>query len=163
MFAVSAPSRSRGSRPQTILVLLMPPVAEGLLALKKSLELGSGGRFLASVDALSPEFYELVLQIGKLTSDEQAMLRFCEHPGIQEVLQNPRIVDLANDPGVIRASKERNIFLFFDNKAVAAAIADPALAEQLKKVDLRAALKFALESPPPSPAPSQTQSPAKRK
>ncbi|MGA7881742.1 MAG: hypothetical protein WCD63_12835, partial [Terrimicrobiaceae bacterium] len=76
---------------------------------------------------------------------------------------NPRIVDLVNDPGVIRASKERNIFLFFDNKAVAAAIADPALAEQLKKVDLRAALKFALESPPPSPAPSQTQSPAKRK
>jgi hypothetical protein len=140
-----------------------PAVAEGLLALKKSLELGSGGRFLASVDALSPEFYELVLQIGKLKSDEQAMLRFCEHPGIQEVLQNPRIVDLANDPDVIRASKERNIFLFFDNKAVAAAIADPALAEQLKKVDLRAALKFALESPPPSPAPSQTQSPAKRK
>ena len=140
-----------------------PAVAEGLLALKKSLELGSAGRFLTSVDVLPPDFYELFVQIGKLTSDEQAMRRFLEHPALQDILQNPRIVDLANDPGVIRACEEGNIFLFFDNEAVAAAIADPALAEQLKKVDLGAALKFALESSPPSPAPSQTQSPAKRK
>jgi hypothetical protein len=139
------------------------PVAGGFLALKESLELGSAGRFLESVDALPPNFYEFVLQIGKVTSDQQAMLRFLEYPGIQKILQNPRILDLMNDPGVIRASKEKNIFLFLNNKTVVAAFEDPALAEQLKKIDLRAAFKFALESPPPSHSPSPAPSPKKRK
>jgi hypothetical protein len=140
-----------------------PRVADGFLALKESLELGSAGRFLESVDALPPDFYELVLQLGKVTSDQQTMERFLQYPGLQRSLQNPRIADLMDDPSVIRASKEKNIFLLLHNKAVAAAVADPVLAEQLKKIDLRAALKFALESPPPSPSPSQAPSPKKRK
>ena len=112
-----------------------PRVANGLLTLKESLELGSAGRLLESVDALPPDFYELVLQIGKVTSDQQTMLRFLEYPGIQKILQNPRILDLMNDPSVIRASTEKNIFLLLGNKTVAAAVEDPALAEQLKKID----------------------------
>jgi hypothetical protein len=140
-----------------------PQVAGGLLTLKESLELGSAGRFLESVDALPPDFYEFVLQIGKVTNDQQTMLRFLEYPGIQKILQNPRILDLMNDPSVIRASREKNIFLLLGNKTVAAAVEDPALAEQLKKVDLRAALKFALESPPTSHSPSPAPSPKKRK
>jgi hypothetical protein len=140
-----------------------PGVADGFLALKESLELGSAGRFLASVDAFPPDFYELVLQIGKLTNDEQAMLRFLQYPGLQKILENPRIVDLVNDPTVVRASNEKNVFLLLGNKAVAAAVADPILAEQLRKLDLRAALKFALESPPRSQAPSQAPSPTKRR
>jgi hypothetical protein len=50
--------------------------------------------------------------------------------------------------------------LFF---AVVAAFEDPVLAEQLKTIDLRAALKFALESPPPSHSPFPVPSPKKRK
>jgi hypothetical protein len=126
-------------------------VADGLLTLKESIELGSAGRLLESVDALPPDFYELVLQIGKVTSDQQKMLRFLEYPGIQKILQNPRILDLMNDPSVMQASKEKNIFLLLSNKTVAAAVEDRELAEQLKKIDSRAALKFALESPSPSP------------
>jgi hypothetical protein len=136
-----------------------PRVAGGFLTLKESLELGSAGRFLESVDALPPDFYEVMLQIGKVTSDQQAMLRFLEYPGIQKILQNRRILDLMNDPSVIRASKEKNIILLLNNKTVVAAVEDPALAEQLKKIDLRAAL----ESPPPSHSPSPAPSPKKRK
>ncbi len=61
-------------------------MAGGLLTLKESLELGSTGRFLKSVDAVPPDFYELVLQIGKVTSDQKAMQRFLEYPGIQGIL-----------------------------------------------------------------------------
>ena len=129
-------------------------VTGGLLTLKESLELGSAGRFLESVDALPPDFYELVLQIGKVTSDKKSMRRFLQYPGIQEILENPRIVDLMNDPGVIRASQEKSVFPLLSSKAVAAAVADPVLAEQFRKIDLRAALKFALESPSPAQAPS---------
>jgi len=138
-------------------------VAGGLLTLKESLELGSAGRLLESVDILPPDFYELVLQIGELTSDQESMLRFLDYPGIHEILRNPRIADLMSDPGVIRASQNKNVLMILDNKAVIAAVEDPLLAEQLKRVDLRAALKFALESPPASHSPSPSPSPKKRR
>jgi hypothetical protein len=140
-----------------------PGVAGALVTLKESLELGSARRFLDSVDALPPDFYERVLQIGKLTGDQQAISRLLEYPGIQDIAENPRVVDLMNDPGVIRAWKEKNVFLLLNNKSVAAAIKDPVLAEQLKTIDLWAALKFALESHPAPHSPSAAPSPTKRK
>ena len=120
-------------------------VAGGLVMLKESLELGSAGRLLESVDILPADFYDLVQQIGRLTGDQQRMMRFLDYPGIQEILKNPRVAKLLNDPGVIRASQDKDIFVIFSNKAFAAAVKDPVLAEQLRKVDLRAALKFALQ------------------
>ena len=138
-------------------------VAGGLVMLRESLELGSTGRFLESVDVLPVGFYEIVLQVGKLTSDQEKMTRFFEYPGIRETLQNPRVVAALNDPGVVRAWQDRNVLRILNSKAVAAAVKDPALAEQLKNVDVRAALKFALESPPPSQSPSSSPPPKKRK
>ena len=129
-------------------------VTNGVATLKKSLELGSAGRLLESVDVLPPAFYELVAQFGRLTSDPEKMRRFLDYPSIQEVLQNPRVVDLFTDPDVVRACQDKNVLKIFNNQTVAAAWKDPVLAEQLRKVDLSAALKFALESPSPSPSPS---------
>jgi hypothetical protein len=128
-------------------------LAVGLVTLKKSLELGPAGRFLASADPLPAQFYELAAQIGTLTSDQAKMVRFLNYPGIQEVLQNPRVVNLSNDPDFVRAWQEKNVWKIFNNQAVAAALKDPVVAEQLRKVDLSAALKFALEPPPTSPSP----------
>jgi hypothetical protein len=138
-------------------------ISDGLLALGKSLELGSTGNFLESVEALPPDFYELVPQIAEVTSNQEMMLRLLEYPGIRRVLQNPKVADLMNDPEVVRAAKEKNILQLFNSTAIHAALADPALVEQLNKIDLRAALKFALESPSRSPAPSQMSSPGKHK
>jgi hypothetical protein len=129
-------------------------VTNGVATLKKSLELGSAGRLLESVDFLPPDFYELVAQFGRLTSDPEKMQRFLDYPSIQEVLQNPRAIDLVTDPELARAWQEKNVLEIFNNQAIAAALKDPVLAEQLRKVDLSAALNFALGSPPPSPSPS---------
>ena len=129
-------------------------VSDGAATLKKSLELGSAGRLLESVDVLPPDFYEVVAQFGRLTSDPEKMQRFLDYPSIQQVLQNPRVVDLFADPDLARAWQEKNVLEIFNNQAIAAAMKDPVLAGQLRKVDLSAALKFALESPPPSPSPS---------
>lgn len=133
----------------------------GLVQLKKSLELGPVGPLLASADPLPPQFHRLAAQIGALISDQEKMRRFLEYPSIQEVLQNPRVANLVNDPDLIRAWQEKNVLELFNNQAVAAALKDPVVAEQLKKVDLSAALKFALESPQPSPSPSPSRSPKK--
>jgi hypothetical protein len=128
-------------------------LAEGLVTLKKSLELGSAGRLLQSADVLPPNFYELVAQFGSLTSDPEKMQRFLDYPGIQNVLQNPRVVDLYTDPELVRAWQNKEVWKILNNQAVAALLKDPTFAEQLKKVDLSAALKFALEPPSPSPSP----------
>ena len=135
----------------------------GLVTLKKSLELDPMGGVLASVDPLPPEFYQLAEQIGTLTSDQDKMRRFLDYPGIQDVLQNPRVVDLFTDPDVVRAWQNKNVWKIFNNQAVAAVWKDPVVSEQLRKVNLSAALKFALESPPPSQSPSPSPSPKKHR
>ncbi len=128
--------------------------ATNLVVLKKSLELGPAGQFVESVDVIPPDFYELVLQIGQVTGSQEAMLRFIQYPGIQQIMSNGRMADLLNDPAVMKAAEERNYMALVGNKALRDAVEDPALAEALKKIDLRAALKFALETPPSSPSPS---------
>ncbi|MFZ4682418.1 MAG: hypothetical protein ACOYMS_07945 [Terrimicrobiaceae bacterium] len=136
-----------------------PRVASGLVTLKESLELGPAGKFVQAVDPIPPDFYDLILQIGKLTNDQETMLRFIQYPGVQEVMQSPRMVELVNDPAIINASEKRDFLGLLSNKALLAAVQDPVLAEQLKKIDLRAALKFALEPPAPSPSPSPRKRP----
>jgi hypothetical protein len=135
----------------------------GLVQLKKSLELGPMGPLLASADPLPPQFHRLAAQIGTLISDQEKMQRFLEYPRIQEVLQNPRIAKLFSDPDMVRAWQDKNVVKILNNQAVAAALKDPVVAEQLRKVDLSAALKFALESPQPSPSPSPSRSPKKHR
>jgi hypothetical protein len=138
-------------------------LTNGLATLKKSLELGSPGRLLESVDVLPPDFYELVAQIGRLTSDPEKMQRFLDYPAIQDVLQNPRVVDLFTDPDVVRAWQNKDVLKILNNQAVAAVWKDPVFAQQLRKVDLSAALKFALEPPSASPSPASFPSPRKHR
>jgi hypothetical protein len=138
-------------------------VAVALVTLKQSLELGSIGHLLESIDILPSNFYELILQVGKLAGDQEKMARFLDYPPIQEVLKNPRIAELMSDPDFIRAARDKNFFMILNNKAVAAAIRDPLLAQQLQKVDLHAALKFAMEPPAPPHSSPSSPSPKKRR
>jgi hypothetical protein len=131
-----------------------PPLAVNLLKLKESLEMGPAGKFVESVDLLPADFYELVVQTGRISGDPQALMRFVEYPGIQELMRTPKMVDLLNDPKIVQASTEQNVTALLTNPKLRAAVEDPAFAEQLKKIDLRAALKFALEKPTPTPSPS---------
>jgi hypothetical protein len=131
-----------------------PPLAVGLAKLKDSLELGPAGKLVEAVDVFPPDFYELVSQSSRLSSDPHAMMRFLEYPGLQEVLKNPKLTELLNDPRIVQASTDRDFTALLTNPKLRAAVEDPKLAEQLKKVDLRAALKFALEKPSSSPSPS---------
>ena len=130
-----------------------PAVAGSLVTLKESLELGPAGKMVESVDVVPPDMYEMILQIGRLGSDQEVMMRFMEYPGIQDLMQNPKIVELVGDPGVVKAVESKNYLGLLTNKALLSAIEDPKLAAELQKIDLRAALKFATATPPPSPAP----------
>ena len=134
-----------------------PPLAVNLMKLKESLELGPAGKLVESMDPLPPDFYDLIVQTGRLTGDQQALLRFFEYPGLDKILKNPKFAELVNDPEFQKAGQNvslGSVTALIASSKLRAAAQDPELAAELKKIDLRAALKFALEKPTPSPAPS---------
>ena len=128
--------------------------ASSLVTMKDSLEMGPIGKAVSATDPLSPDVYEIINQVGAITSDPEVMMRFIEYPDIQKIINNPKIAELLSDPSIMKAGQSQNLIGLMSNPAILAAVQDPAFAEELKKVDLRAALKFALEKPNASPAPS---------
>jgi hypothetical protein len=129
-----------------------PPAAGGLVTLKESLELGKAGEFFQSVDVVPKEMYDIIAQVSQVVSDQDAMLRFIEYPGIQELMQNPKITALLSDPAVLAAAEKRNFIALMGNKSLIAAAEDPELGSQIRKIDLQAALKYAVAKPSPAPA-----------
>lgn len=146
--------RTAPGAPDTAATAPKSGFASSLVTMKDSLEMGPIGKAVSATDPLSPDIYEIIQQVGAITSDPDVMMRFIEYPDIQRIVQNPKIAELLSDPSIIKAGQSQNLLGLMSNPALLSAVQDPAFAEELKKVDLRAALKFALEKPNASPAPS---------
>lgn len=129
-----------------------PQVVKALVTLKDSLELGPAGKVVESVDVVPPGIYEMITRIGKLTSDQQAMMRFLDYPGMQDILQHPRVVALMNDPSIARAIQEKDFVGMLQNKALLDAMDDPTLQKKLMGLDLQKALDYAFAKAQPTPS-----------
>jgi len=143
----AAARMSLGGRPESS----ASPVAKALLTLQESLELGGPGKAAKAVDVVPQEVYDMVERIGKLTADRDAMMRFFDSPGMQDLMQNPKIAALLNDPSVVRAAEEKNLPALLGHPSLIAAAGDPALQKQLAGFDLQKALDYALPVPQSSP------------
>ncbi len=137
-----------GDRPPT----QAPPVARAMVKLKDSLELGPAGKVVESVDVVPPGIYEMIVRIGKMSSDQEAMMRFLDYPGMQEILQHPRVTALLSDPSVTLAAQEHNFLALMQNKALLEAVNDPTLQKKLAGLDLQKALDYAFPKPQASPS-----------
>ncbi|MEI6280013.1 MAG: CvpA family protein [Verrucomicrobiae bacterium] len=131
------------------------PLAKAMLTLKESLELGPAGKVVESVDVLPPEIYGMIVRVGKLTSDREAMVRFLDYPGAQEILRNPRMAALLNNPAVARAAEQKNFLFLMRNRELFEAVQDPALQKQLSEFNLQKALDYAFPAAQASPAPKK--------
>ncbi len=129
-----------------------PRVAAGMVTLKESLEMGGAGEFFQSVDLIPRETYDMVAKVSRVCGDERALLRFLEYPGIQALMDNPRIIELLGNPSVTKAAETHNYAALITHPALHNAIKDPALAARLRALDLAAALDFALEAQNPAPS-----------
>ncbi len=143
-FGVAA-AVATGNRPAASI----PPVAKGMLTLKESLELGPAGKVVESVDIIPPKIYDILTRVGKLTSDQEAMMRFLDYPGVQEIMQNPRVAALLNDRSVAAAAEQKNFLLLMQNRGLLNAMQDPVLQKQLAEFDLEKALDYAFPTPSP--------------
>ena len=123
--------------------------AQTLIKLKSSLELGVTGQTLKKADPLPSSFYDNIVKLSMIGGDQQALVRFFQYPQSQELLNNPRISAIIQDPALERASQNHNLLPLLRNKNVQAAATDPHVLDLLRSFDLTAALNFALETPVP--------------
>ncbi len=117
----------------------------GLLArLKNSVERGVVGRIMEKTDPVPQATYDMLGKLGRLLSAPDRAQRFLSYPGVQQLSDNPKIVALRNDPEILDLISDGRVFELLRNDKILAAANDPALVNQIKKLDLRGALDFAL-------------------
>ncbi|MEI6033176.1 MAG: hypothetical protein WCS65_02700 [Verrucomicrobiae bacterium] len=127
-------------------------LAKAMLTMKDSLELGPAGKAVEAVDIVPPEAYDMIVKVGKLTSDREAMMRLLDYPGVQEILQNPKLEALLRDSSVARAAEQKDFLSLMQSKALLQVVQDPDLQRQLKGFDLQKALDYAFPTAQSSPS-----------
>lgn len=122
-----------------------------LATLKTSLEQGPLGGVVESVDLLPTEAYARIIRIGDLSKNPDAMMRFLDDPGVQEILAHPRMQAVLNDPKVVQGAETKNYLVLFQSPTILAAATDPSLQKLVMSLDLEKALDHAL---PPAQNPA---------
>jgi hypothetical protein len=128
-------------------------VSRSLIALKESLENGPLGGVVKSIDILPTETYDRMAQLGELSKDSDAMMRFLDDPGVQKLLTHPRIQALMDDRELIQAAETKNFLVILQNRSVMKAITDPSVQKLVTEVDFEKALDRAgatKQNPEPS-------------
>jgi hypothetical protein len=123
--------------------------------LKNSLEEGPLGGVVESVDILPTEAYTRLARVGELSKNPDAMVRFLDDPGVQEILAHPRMQAILDDPQVVQAAETQNYIVLLQSRTILAAATDPSLQKLVLSLDLQKALDHALP-PTQNPATPKT-------
>src|SRR5256885_16233923 len=104
------------------------PMIESLAKLKNSIELGSLGEAVKTVDVVPAQTYQTLGKVGTVVSNPQSPDRFLSYPGAQELTQNPKIVALRSDPEIIELIQQQRFMDLLQHPRLIEAMNDPALA-----------------------------------
>ena len=132
-----------------------PSAAAGdssLVALKESLEQGAAGGLVEKVDILPGNFYGTLTKLVQVTGSPGAAARLMTYAPLQQLLSQPKIAAMLNDPAVAKAASEGNYFTLLASPQLAAAASDPEVQKSFADFDWQKALDYALQETPPSPA-----------
>ena len=133
-----------------------PAMAVTLATLKDSLEMGPVGDIVESIDVLPSEAYEHMTRLGQLTKNQDAMMRFIDYPGVQEIIAHPRVQALLQDPVVVQSAENKNFVALFQNRTVLNAATDLSLQKLVMALDLEKALDYAMPPKQNPTAPKKT-------
>jgi hypothetical protein len=112
--------------------------------LKDSLEMGPVGDIVESIDILPSETYDHMMQLGQLAKNPDAMMRFLDYPGMQEIISHPRMQALLQDPVVVQSAENKNFFTLIQSRTVLNAATDSSLQKLVMALDLEKALDYAM-------------------
>ena len=121
------------------------PLLNSLARMKNSLELGNVGTAIKKADVVPTKAYDTLGRVGKVFSDPETAQRFLSFPGARELGENPRIVELRNDPEIAELIAQGRFLDLLQNEKIRAAANDPAVQERVKRFDLQGALDYALK------------------
>jgi uncharacterized membrane protein required for colicin V production len=120
-------------------------LAISLARLKNSVELGPLGSVLKNADPISQRTYELLEKAGIVFSDPEHAQKFLTFPGARELAEHPNIVALRSDPEIAYLIAQGRFLDVLQNPRVIEVANDPVVAARIKKFDIQRALDYALE------------------
>jgi uncharacterized membrane protein required for colicin V production len=124
-----------------------PPMIESLAKLKNSIELGSLGEAVKTMDVVPAQNYQTLGKLGAVVSNPQSAERFLSYPGAKELTQNPKIIALRNDPEIIELIEHQRFMELLQHPRLIEAMNDPALTAQVRSFDFQKALDYASGAP----------------
>lgn len=127
---------------------------EQLVGIKKSLEEGTTGGLVDKVDIVPGNIYELITKIMRVTQSPEATARFFAYPQTQQLVLQPKIMELLGDPTIAGAVAEGNYLSLLTSPKLAEITSDPEVQESFTGFELEKALDYALQESAPSPAPT---------
>jgi membrane protein required for colicin V production len=122
-----------------------PTMVNSLAKLKNSIELGSLGEVVKTVDVVPAQTYQTLGKLGTMVANPQSAGRFLSYPGAKELTQNPKIVALRDDPEIIELIQHQRYLELLQHPKLIDALNDPALAAQLRSFEFQKALDYALK------------------
>ena len=123
----------------------MRSLATSLARLKNSLELGLLGSVFKNSDPISQRTYETLKKAGNVLSSPDRTKKFLTFSGARELAEHPKIVALRNDPEVADLIAQGRFLDLLQNQRVIEVANDPVLAARIKKFDIQRALDYAME------------------
>lgn len=121
------------------------PVLDLLVEMKTGLESHWSGEILQTLDPLPKKTYAIAGKIGRTLADRDAMARFFNYPGAAELVQQPEIQALRDDPEILRAARDGRPMELLRNPKIIKAANSRLVAAILQKIDLEKALDYALK------------------
>ena len=120
-------------------------LARSLARLKNSLELGSLGKAVRQVDPIPPRTYDTLGKLGNVFSSPERAQKFLTFPGARELSEHPKIVALRDDPAISEMIAQGRFLDLLQDARIIDAANDPGLENRLKKFDLQKALDYATQ------------------
>ncbi len=123
------------------------PLAESLIRLKQSIELGPAGQLVSNIDLIPQETYDTLDKMARVAARPERAQRFLRFPGAQPLSRHPKVQALVNDAEIAEMAGRGDYFSLARHERIAAAANDPEVAALLKKFEFQKALDYALQTP----------------
>lgn len=114
-----------------------------LAQLKKSIELGALGDVVKQTPVLPTAGYDNVAKIGEVFAKPQRAERFLSYPGVQQLMDNPKLLALRADPEIADMLSQGRLFDLLQDDRVIELANDREFTGQLKSFDFKGALDYA--------------------
>jgi hypothetical protein len=116
-----------------------------LARMKNSLELGPIGSAVKKADVVPTQTYDTLGRVASTLSDPENAERFLAYPGARELADNPKIVALRDDPEIMALVSAGRFIDLLQNPKILDAANDATVVKNAQAFDLKAALDYALK------------------